>query len=169
MWSGRLITLPNSRTSPPRPPSRLSIGAFYGPDTSHASARTTDAVRGAILQRQGSMSAHAGRSGINPKTVAKWKTRTMPVDAPMGPKATASTVLTLQEEPIIVGLRKHTLLSVDDCLYALQATIPHLTCRCTAVSKGMGSAGCRTSKAISPTARSSKYIRSASCTSTSPK
>ena len=28
---------------------------------------------------------------------------------------------------MIVAFRKHTLLPLDDCLYALQATIPHLT------------------------------------------
>ena len=28
---------------------------------------------------------------------------------------------------MVVPFRKHTLLPLDDCLYALQATIPHLT------------------------------------------
>jgi hypothetical protein len=32
-----------------------------------------------------------------------------------------------QEQLIVVAFRKHTLLPLDDCLYALQATIPHLT------------------------------------------
>jgi transposase InsO family protein len=45
----------------------------------------------------------------------------------MGPKAPRSTVLTAEEEAVVVALRKHTLLPLDDCLYALQATIPHLT------------------------------------------
>jgi hypothetical protein len=36
-------------------------------------------------------------------------------------------VLTLEEEAIIVAFRRHTLLPLDDCLYSLQATIPHLT------------------------------------------
>lgn len=31
------------------------------------------------------------------------------------------------EEAIIVAFRWHTLLPLDDCLYALQPTIPHLT------------------------------------------
>ena len=44
----------------------------------------------------------------------------------MGPKAPSSTVLTVEEEAIIVAFRKHTLLPLDDCLYALQVTIPHL-------------------------------------------
>jgi transposase InsO family protein len=36
-------------------------------------------------------------------------------------------VLSIEEEAIVVALRKHTLLPLDDCLYALQPTIPHLT------------------------------------------
>jgi hypothetical protein len=44
----------------------------------------------------------------------------------MGPRAPHSTVLLVQEEAI-VAFRRHTLLPLDDCLYALQATIPHLT------------------------------------------
>jgi hypothetical protein len=36
-------------------------------------------------------------------------------------------VLSVQEEAIVVAFRRHTLLPLDDCLYALQATIPHLT------------------------------------------
>jgi len=93
----------------------------------HGSARTTEAVRRAIQHSQESIRALAGRYGINPKTVAKWKRRTITADAPMGPKAPSSTVLTLEEEAIIVAFRRHTLLPLDDCLYALQATIAHLT------------------------------------------
>jgi hypothetical protein len=36
-------------------------------------------------------------------------------------------VLTAEEEAAVVAFRKHTLLPLDDCLYALQETIPHLT------------------------------------------
>ena len=36
-------------------------------------------------------------------------------------------MLTTEEEAIIVAFRKHTLLPLDDCLYALQENIPHLT------------------------------------------
>ncbi len=45
----------------------------------------------------------------------------------MGPKAIYSTVLTAEEEAVVVAFRRHTLLPLDDCLYALQASIPHLT------------------------------------------
>ena len=44
----------------------------------------------------------------------------------MGP-IPASTVLTAAEEALAVTFRQHTLLPLDDCLYALQATIPHLS------------------------------------------
>jgi transposase InsO family protein len=36
-------------------------------------------------------------------------------------------VLPIEQEAVIVAFRRHTLLPLDDCLYALQATIPHLT------------------------------------------
>lgn len=45
----------------------------------------------------------------------------------MGPKQPHSTVLTPEEEATVIALRKHTLLPLDNCLYALQASIPHLT------------------------------------------
>ncbi len=45
----------------------------------------------------------------------------------MGPKDVRSTVLSKEEEALVVAFRRHTLLPLDDCLYALQATVPHLT------------------------------------------
>ena len=45
----------------------------------------------------------------------------------MGPKEPRSTVLSKEEEALAVAFRRHTLLPLDDCLYALQATIPTLT------------------------------------------
>jgi len=93
----------------------------------HGSARTTEAVRRAIQHSQESLRVLAKRYGINQKTVAKWKKRTAVKDLPTGPIDVHSTVLSIEEEAIIVAFRKHTLLSLDDCLYALQATIPSLT------------------------------------------
>ena len=43
------------------------------------------------------------------------------------PKEPKSTSLSLEDEAIIVAFRQHTLQPLVDCLYALQATIPHLT------------------------------------------
>src|SRR4028118_66157 len=93
----------------------------------HGSARTTAAVRRAIQHSQESLRALAKRHGVNQKTVAKWKGRETVSDRPTGPSNPQSTVLSVQEEAIIVAFRKHTLLPLDDCLYALQPTIPHLT------------------------------------------
>src|SRR5436853_6600302 len=93
----------------------------------HGGARTTEAVRRAIQHSQASLKALARRYGINQKTVAKWKRRTATADLPTGPKVARSTVLSIEEEAVIVAFRRHTLLPLDDCLYALQASIPHLT------------------------------------------
>jgi transposase InsO family protein len=45
----------------------------------------------------------------------------------MGPKVPRSTVLSVEEETLIIAFRRQTLLPLDDCLYALQATVPQLT------------------------------------------
>lgn len=92
----------------------------------HGSARTTPAVRRLIQQSTESLQSLAKRHGINPKTVAKWRARPSTADAPMGPKP-VSTVLTAEEEAIAVAFRQQTQLPLDDCLYALQETIPHLS------------------------------------------
>ena len=93
----------------------------------HWSATTTEAIRRAIQHSQESMRALARRHGINSKTVAKWKKRESTADRRTGPTVPRSTVLSVEQEAIIVAFRKHTLLPLDDCLYALQATIPQLT------------------------------------------
>jgi len=93
----------------------------------HGCATTTEAVRRAIQNSQESLRALAKRYGINQKTVAKWKQRETVADRSTGPKEAKSTVLSIEEEAIIVAFRRHTLLPLDDCLYALQPTIPHLT------------------------------------------
>jgi transposase-like protein len=93
----------------------------------HGSARTTEVVRRAIQHSQASLNVLAAQHGINPKTVAKWRKRDFAHDAPMGPKEARSTVLTQEEEAAIVAFRKYTLLPLDDCLYALQPSFPHLT------------------------------------------
>jgi hypothetical protein len=69
----------------------------------------------------------ASRYDLNAKTVAKWRKRTTVEDARMGPHQPHSTVLTTEQEAMIVAFRKQTLLPLDDCLYALQASIPNLT------------------------------------------
>ena len=93
----------------------------------HGSATTTEAIRRAIQHSQASLRTLAKRYGINQKTVAKWKKRSAVADLPTGPKQPRSTVLSVEEEAIIIAFRRHTLLPLDDCLYALQPTIPQLT------------------------------------------
>lgn len=93
----------------------------------HGSASTTAAIRRAIQNSQESLRVLAKRHGVNPKTVAKWRKRSSTADVRPGPKDAHSTVLSIEEEAVIVAFRKHTLLPLDDCLYALQASIPHLT------------------------------------------
>jgi transposase InsO family protein len=92
----------------------------------HGSATTTEAVRRAIQASEESVRALARRYGISPTTVQKWRKRRTVTDERMGPKQPRSTVLSLEEEAVIVAFRRHTLLPLDDCLYALQPTIPHL-------------------------------------------
>jgi hypothetical protein len=82
----------------------------------YGSTRTTAAVRRALQQRQESLAKLSERDHLNPKTVAKWKKRTHVHDTPMGPKQPNSTILTLEEEALMVAFRQHTLLPLDDCL-----------------------------------------------------
>ena len=93
----------------------------------HGSATTTHAIRAAIQRSQASNAALSRELSINVKTVAKWRKRQTVEDARMGPKEAHSTVLSIEEEAVIVAFRRHTLLPLDDCLYALQTSIPHLT------------------------------------------
>jgi len=86
----------------------------------HGSATTTQAVRAAIQRSQASLATLSRELGINPKTVAKWRKRATVEDLKTGPKAPHSTTLTEAEEAMVVAFRRHTLLPLDDCLYALQ-------------------------------------------------
>ena len=79
----------------------------------HGSATTTTAIRRAIQHSQESLRALARRHGINPKTVAKWKKRSSVTDLPTGPKDPKSTVLTIEEEAMIVAFRRHTEVDPD--------------------------------------------------------
>ena len=93
----------------------------------HGSATTTHAIRAAIQRSKATIAQLSEQYDLNPKTVMKWRNRASVEDLPMGPKEPRSTVLSVAEEAMCVAFRRHTLLPLDDCLYALQATIPHLT------------------------------------------
>jgi hypothetical protein len=89
--------------------------------------RHDHAVRAAIQRSQASLATLSRELGINPKTVAKWCNRGTVEDLKTGPKAPHSTTLSEAEEAMVVAFRRHALLTLDDCLYALQPSIPHLT------------------------------------------
>ena len=91
------------------------------------SATTTHSVRAAIQRSQASIAELSRELGINPKTVAKWRKRQTVEDRKTGPREPRSTVLREEEEAMVVAFRRHTLLPLDDCLDALQPSIPHLT------------------------------------------
>ena len=48
-------------------------------------------------------------------------------DQKIGSREPRSTVLSAEDEAIIVAFRRHALLPLDNCLYALRPTIPYLT------------------------------------------
>jgi transposase-like protein len=89
----------------------------------HGCATTTHAVRAAIQRSQASLAQLSREFGIDPKTVSKWRKRATVEDLKTGPKEPRSTVPTEEEEAAIVAFRRHTLLPLDDCLYALQPSI----------------------------------------------
>ncbi|MBL4769205.1 MAG: IS481 family transposase [Rhodobacteraceae bacterium] len=93
----------------------------------HGCATTTHASRATIQRSQARTSALSREFGINVKTVAKWRKRETVEDRKTGPTDPSSTVLSTDEEAMVVAFRRHTLLPLDDCLYALQPTIPKLT------------------------------------------
>ena len=59
----------------------------------HGSATTTEAVRRAIQHSQASLRDLARRYGVNPKTIAKWRTRTSVADLPTGHREPHSSTL----------------------------------------------------------------------------
>ena len=93
----------------------------------HGGATTTHAVRAAIQRSQASISELSRELEINPKTVAKWCKRQTVEVRKTGPREPHSTVLSEDKEAMVVAFRRHTLLPLDDCLYALQPCLPHLT------------------------------------------
>ena len=75
---------------------------------------------------EASISALAARHGINPKTVAKWRRRETAVGAVMGPRDPLSTVLSREEEGLVVAFRKHTLLPLGDGCRGIHADLGYL-------------------------------------------
>ncbi|CAO4144772.1 hypothetical protein LPLAFNJD_LOCUS1776 [Methylorubrum aminovorans] len=62
----------------------------------------------------------------SPTMVQKRRSRQTSSDARMRPKEPRSNVLSVEDEAVIVAFRRHTVLQLDECLYALQPNLPHL-------------------------------------------
>jgi hypothetical protein len=79
----------------------------YGPSSSRL--RHNDrGDRRAIQHSQESLRFLAKRYGINQKTVAKWKKHGSVADLPTGPREPKSTVLSVEDEAIVVAFRRPT-------------------------------------------------------------
>lgn len=88
---------------------------------------TTHAILTAIQRSQASTAALTRELGLNRKTVAKRRERETVENPKTSPKEPRSTVLSEASEAMIVAFRRNTLLPLNNCLYALQPLIPHLT------------------------------------------
>jgi len=84
-------------------------------------------LRAQIQASDESVRALAQRLGVNPKSVQRWRQRGSTMAQTPGRRpATGSSVLSPEDEAAIVAFRQTTRLALDDCLYALQPTLPHL-------------------------------------------
>ena len=108
---------------------RITVTEFLRSTDAVSTIRTCTPkrIRKAIQQSGDSVRTLAKRYDISPTTVQKWKGRETIEDKRRGPKVIRSSVLTEGEEETITLFRRQTLLSLDDCLYALQPSIPALS------------------------------------------
>jgi hypothetical protein len=72
----------------------------------HGCSTTTKAIRRAVQHSQASLRQLAGRYGINPKTARKWRARSSVVDLRAGPKEPRSTILSIDEEAVVIAFRR---------------------------------------------------------------
>ena len=114
--------------------SRSTLEALISPTAapglsaySQALKERQERVSGPLQRSKVSVHELSEHYGTNPETVRKWCKRSSVEDAPMGPRERRSMLLSPEEKAMIVAFRKHTLLPLDDCLYALQATTLQLT------------------------------------------
>jgi hypothetical protein len=97
------------------------------PGRTHGSATTTPRVRRAIQESEEKNTVLAKRYNVSRNTIAKWKARESTSDERMGPKNPCSSVLTLNDEAIVLSYRWRTRLSLDDCLERLRRLMPQLS------------------------------------------
>ena len=72
----------------------------------HGCAATTKAIRRAIQHSQASLRQLARRYGINPKMARKWRARSSVVDLRTGPKEPRSTILSIDEEAVVIAFHR---------------------------------------------------------------
>jgi len=133
----------------------------------HSCACTTAAVRRAIQHSQESLLKLSERYGINPKTVWKWRKRSFVEDAPMGPKERRSTILTREQEAVVVAFRKPSCRSTTVSTLFKPAFLTSLVRPSIVASSAMGLVGCRIWTPQARIVKSSKPIPSVTFTSTS--
>ncbi len=94
----------------------------------HPNAVTTHAIRKEIQEAPKEVSSRAlsRRHGLSLPTVLKWRERESVEDRRSGPQDPRPKSLSKVEEAACVYFRTTTRLSLDDCLYFLQDSIPHL-------------------------------------------
>jgi hypothetical protein len=93
----------------------------------HACATTTPRIRRAIQASDEKDIVLAERYGVNPKTVAKWKRRDFASDARMGPKNPTSSVLSQDQEAMVLAYRWRTRLALNDCHERVTRLFPKLS------------------------------------------
>ena len=93
----------------------------------HKYVTAAHAITAAIQRSQAITAARSREPGITVKTVVKWRKCETVEDRKTRPTHPSSMVLNADEEAMIVAFWRYTRLPMDDCLYALQPTIPHLT------------------------------------------
>jgi hypothetical protein len=93
----------------------------------HSCATTTPRIRRAIQASDETNIVLAKRHGVNRKTIAKWKAREFTSDARMGPKNPRSSLLSHEEETIILAYRWRTRLALDALHLRLRRIMPKLS------------------------------------------
>lgn len=92
----------------------------------HPLAKTTPKIREEISKSTESLVVLAKKYNLNPKTIAKWKTRSSFEDRRSGPVKPRS-VLSDKEQSIICKFRRITQFPLDDVFIALKDKIPALS------------------------------------------
>jgi transposase len=93
----------------------------------HPCATTTPSMRRAIQASEEKNVDLAKRLGVGRKTIAKWKARDSVSDERMGPKNPRSSLLSQEDEVIILAYRWRTRLPLNYCHRRLKRLMPKLS------------------------------------------